>query len=218
LALDTFQIGDREAGERGIIKPGPQSGWRYVGDRAGEGTTFNNLGYLAESLGQADAARRYYELALAIFQEIGAVDSARVVANNLAYLDNFAAVTSASDEAPDTLPAATQETIPPPPQRSSPTRQPRPFWPILAFATLTLLNLAILLLALQHPAQPSDPLIFQVAARNALLVVAVALAIPALVVINTLIAYQSPRLRGAVRAQLLICCLVLLAILASYAL
>jgi tetratricopeptide (TPR) repeat protein len=59
---------------------------REVGDRAGEGTTLNNLGSLADALGRPEEAARYYEQALAIFDEIRAVDSARVVRENLAAL------------------------------------------------------------------------------------------------------------------------------------
>jgi hypothetical protein len=59
---------------------------REVGDRAGEGTTLNNLGSLADALGRPEEAARYYEQALAILEEIGAVDSARVVRENLAAL------------------------------------------------------------------------------------------------------------------------------------
>jgi hypothetical protein len=49
----------------------------------------------------------YIEQALAIFQEIGAVDSARVVAENLTYLDSESAASSSNDlpAAPPTLPA-----------------------------------------------------------------------------------------------------------------
>ena len=56
---------------------------REVGDRSRGGTTLNNLGELADDLGEQEQARSYYEQALAIFQEIGAVDSARVVRENL---------------------------------------------------------------------------------------------------------------------------------------
>ncbi|HEY7340867.1 MAG TPA: tetratricopeptide repeat protein [Ktedonobacterales bacterium] len=70
---------------------------REVGNRAMEGTTLNNLGGLAYGLGQPEQTRRYFEQALAIFEEIGAVDSVRVVTENLAYLD---AGDTASGEAP----------------------------------------------------------------------------------------------------------------------
>ena len=56
---------------------------REIGDRAGEGATLNNLGMLADSLGQKEDARRYYEQALSIFRAIGAVESVRIVEENL---------------------------------------------------------------------------------------------------------------------------------------
>jgi hypothetical protein len=59
---------------------------REVGDRAMEGTTLNNLGALANNLGRTEEAARYYEQALVIHEEIGAVDKARVVRENLAEL------------------------------------------------------------------------------------------------------------------------------------
>ncbi len=73
---------------------------REVGDRAGEGEKLNNLGYLASDLGHKEEAARYYEQALAIFDAIGAVDSARVVRDNLAAIaqDHVAAGDSSSDQ------------------------------------------------------------------------------------------------------------------------
>jgi tetratricopeptide (TPR) repeat protein len=44
---------------------------RAVGDRAGEGTTLNNLGLLANRLGRQEEARQYYEQALIIRREVG---------------------------------------------------------------------------------------------------------------------------------------------------
>lgn len=79
---------------------------RAVGNRAGEGATLNNLGGLARSLGQPGEARAYYEQALVIVREIGAVDTARVVADNLAYLDDKSA-------SPGETPAADEPAIPP---------------------------------------------------------------------------------------------------------
>jgi len=87
---------------------------RDLGDRAREGTTLNNLGYLADRLGQSEQARDYYEQALAIRREVGAVDSARVVANNLAYLD---AANAASSETPSALPTISPEKASPPKRR-----------------------------------------------------------------------------------------------------
>ncbi len=82
---------------------------RAVGDRRDEGRILNNLGYLARSLGQKEQARGYYEQALTIFQEIGAVDKARVAADNIAYLD---AGNRASEDAPDTPPTVPEKTSP----------------------------------------------------------------------------------------------------------
>jgi tetratricopeptide (TPR) repeat protein len=44
---------------------------REVGDRAGEGTTLNNLGRVYDDLGQKQQALDYYEQALAIRREVG---------------------------------------------------------------------------------------------------------------------------------------------------
>lgn len=79
---------------------------REVGDRNGEGTTLNNLGYLARSMGQPEQARDYYTQALAISQEIGAVDNARIDSNNLAYLDRD---DDAASDTPGGAPANPQE-------------------------------------------------------------------------------------------------------------
>jgi CHAT domain-containing protein len=42
-----------------------------VGDRAGEATTLNNIGFVYSALGQNQKAQEYYEKALPIFQEVG---------------------------------------------------------------------------------------------------------------------------------------------------
>jgi tetratricopeptide (TPR) repeat protein len=80
--------------------------------RHAEGTTLNNLGKLANSLGQPEQARRYYEQALAIFQEIGVVDSAHAVAGNLAYLDAEDTASGEASDAPPDTPAVPQEKPP----------------------------------------------------------------------------------------------------------
>lgn len=62
-----------------------------VGNRTLEGTTLNNLGRLSASLRQKEEALRYYRQALVIFQAIGVMDSAHVVAGNIAYLEGHKA-------------------------------------------------------------------------------------------------------------------------------
>ena len=57
-----------------------------VCDRAGDGHALDNMGDLARDHSRPEEAARYYEQALAIFEEIGAVDSARIVRRNLAAL------------------------------------------------------------------------------------------------------------------------------------
>jgi tetratricopeptide (TPR) repeat protein len=56
---------------------------REVGDRAGEGTTLNNLGSLARSLGRKDEALAYYEQALAVMREVGDRRGEGTALNNL---------------------------------------------------------------------------------------------------------------------------------------
>jgi tetratricopeptide (TPR) repeat protein len=85
-----------------------------VGDRAVEGTTLNNLGGLADDLGQPEQARSYFEQSLAIFQAVGAVDSARVVAENLTYFDG---ANTTSGAAPNALPAILPKKASPPKRR-----------------------------------------------------------------------------------------------------
>jgi tetratricopeptide (TPR) repeat protein len=92
----------------------------------GEGTTLNNLGYLADGLGQKEQARDYYERALAIFQEIGAVDSVRVVAGNLAYLDSRDTASGEAPDAPPDTPAIPQEELPQQKRRRWPWQRKRP--------------------------------------------------------------------------------------------
>jgi hypothetical protein len=69
--------------------------------------------------------RDYYERALAIFQEIGAVDSVRVVAGNLAYLDSRDTASGEAPDAPPDTPAIPQEELPQQKRRRWPwQRQP----------------------------------------------------------------------------------------------
>jgi hypothetical protein len=101
------------------------------GDRRDEGRILNNLGALADNLGQKKQARDYYEQALAIYQDIGDVVHARIVASNLADLDvattpsGEAPKTSETSEAPD-APLAVPPEKPLPPKRHWPwQRTPR---------------------------------------------------------------------------------------------
>jgi hypothetical protein len=94
---------------------------RSMSDRRAKGRILNNLGELARSLGQKGEARGHFEQALAIFQAIGAVDSSRVVAENLAYLD---ADNTATGRAPET-PAMPPEKAPPPRRRRWPWQRKR---------------------------------------------------------------------------------------------
>ncbi len=57
-----------------------------MGDRAGEGTTLNNLGELAADQGRAEEAARYYEQALAIRREVGDRAGEGATLNNLGAL------------------------------------------------------------------------------------------------------------------------------------
>jgi tetratricopeptide (TPR) repeat protein len=61
---------------------------RKVGDHSGEGITLNNLGYLADSLGQKDEARSYYQQALVIYRQIGDRAAQGAILNNLGGLTN----------------------------------------------------------------------------------------------------------------------------------
>ena len=98
---------------------------REVGNRAGEGTTLNNLGGLAYALEQPEQARAYYEQALAIFREIGAVDNARVVSGNLAYLDAGNTASGEAPDAPPDTPVIPQEKPPQHKQRRWPWQRKR---------------------------------------------------------------------------------------------
>lgn len=70
-------------------------GMEYFGAQgAGDGMTLNNLGLLAHDQGRKEVAARYYEQALAIFEEIGAVDSARRVRENLAWVQGYSKIGS----------------------------------------------------------------------------------------------------------------------------
>jgi len=92
-------------------------------DHRGEGRILNNLGYLAKYLGQPEQARHYYEQALAILQEIGEVDTTRVVTDNLTSLD---AAATAFAEAHDTS-AIPQEKAPSPKRRRWPWQRKRTY-------------------------------------------------------------------------------------------
>jgi len=97
--------------------------YRTAGDHRGEGRILNNLGYLAKYLGQPEQARHYYEQALAILQEIGEVDTTRVVTDNLTSLD---AAATAFAEAHDTS-AIPQEKAPSPKRRRWPWQRKRTY-------------------------------------------------------------------------------------------
>ena len=56
---------------------------REVGDRAGEGLTLNNIGYLYGTLGRTEKALRRYERALAIQREIGDRAGEAITLNNI---------------------------------------------------------------------------------------------------------------------------------------
>ncbi len=59
---------------------------RKAGDRGGEGVTLNNLGLLADRLGQPEEARHYYEQALAVLREVGDRGGEGTTLNNLGSL------------------------------------------------------------------------------------------------------------------------------------
>ncbi|HEY1390958.1 MAG TPA: hypothetical protein VGF38_20650 [Ktedonobacterales bacterium] len=75
----------------------------------GKGAILNNLGMLADSLGQEGEARGYFEQARVIFQEIGDMVHVRLVTENMAYLDREILASlpdSNSDDLPDAAPPA----------------------------------------------------------------------------------------------------------------
>ena len=51
--------------------PGPASGFREVGDRAGEAATLNNIGVVYDGLGEPQRALEYFGQALPILREVG---------------------------------------------------------------------------------------------------------------------------------------------------
>jgi len=57
---------------------------REVGDRAGEGTTLNNLAALYQDSGQPQRALSLYEQALSIMREVGDRAGETTILNNLA--------------------------------------------------------------------------------------------------------------------------------------
>jgi tetratricopeptide (TPR) repeat protein len=59
---------------------------RALGDRSDEGRILNNLGLLARNLGQPEAARSYYEQALAMLREVGDRAGEGAILNNLGAL------------------------------------------------------------------------------------------------------------------------------------
>ena len=100
----TTQSGNREIGS--AIAPGkagvyvrlgqyPQAKEQYqqalaifreIGDRAGEGTTLNNIGAVYSSLGQYPQAKEQYQQALAIRREIGDRAGEGTTLSNLGYV------------------------------------------------------------------------------------------------------------------------------------
>ena len=59
-----------------------------MGNRAGEGTTLNNLGLVYDSLGQYPQAIEYYQQALFIHREVGIVAVEGTTLNNLGTVYN----------------------------------------------------------------------------------------------------------------------------------
>jgi tetratricopeptide (TPR) repeat protein len=62
---------------------------REVGNRAGEGTTLNNIGLVYDALGQYDQALETYQQALVIHREVGnRAGEKAVIANIKSLSDN----------------------------------------------------------------------------------------------------------------------------------
>jgi len=81
---------------------------------SGEGITLNNLGLLASDLGRPEEVARYYEQALAIVEDIGAVDLARTVRENLEGVRVPPPPAEPSDAAPQPQETALAAEPPPP--------------------------------------------------------------------------------------------------------
>ena len=60
--------------------------YREAGDRGGEATTLNNIGWVYYDLGQIQDALDHFVRVLAIFQEVGDRYSEAVLCSNLAYV------------------------------------------------------------------------------------------------------------------------------------